>query len=364
MTVVDAVIVVSGQVAYERFCGRTLVDRHLEILRRAGIDEVRIVDAGSEGTQAASRRASALVVAAERVFDPRLYAAALDAPGAVRLVDRGTPIGLARVAAHAPARDLDIDALDPYSREVRRALRPFWMPVKDAGDRAAVRRRLIDASWKGRQDLPAALVNRPIESAVLEWLAETRVSPNQISLVVNVLAYVVVALLLTGHLLAAALGQVAVGVADGLDGRQARVQVRTSAVGRLEHLFDKLFEIAWMAALGHALSSGFADRRFAAGLAAWIAAYLLDGGAYDLFKLRRGLQLDEATPLDAAVRRVAGRRNVYAFALLIGVAAGAPRAAFWTIVVWAAVTAAAHWLRVAWLLARPVAAGRDGIVGS
>ncbi|MGE5246584.1 MAG: CDP-alcohol phosphatidyltransferase family protein [Betaproteobacteria bacterium] len=368
MSAIPAVILVSGSVAHGRFCGRTLIDRHVEILRRAGVGHVEIVHAGESETARPERLRgtprACLMITAERVFDPRLYAAALDTPGSVRLVDRGRPIGLERVASDAGARDLEIDDIDPYSRELRRSLRPFWMPVRNADDRAAVRRLLVDASWKGHQDLPAEFVNRPVEGAVLEWLAETRVSPNQISVGVNVLAYLVVALLGTGHLLAAAIGQIVVGIADGLDGRQARVQVRSSAIGRLEHLFDKVFEVAWMAALAWTLSSGFADRTFAAGLIGWIAAYLLDSGAYDLFRLRRGFQLDEATPLDAAIRRVAGRRNFYAFALLAGVLAGAPGTAFWTIVVWAAATAAVHWLRVAWLLARPVGATRDGIVGS
>jgi hypothetical protein len=63
------------------------------------------------------------------------------------------------------------------------------------------------------------------------------------------------------------------------------------------------------------------------------------------------MQLDEASPLDRAIRLVAGRRNVYSTVLLVGVLAGRAEAAYLVTVVWAVVTAVVHWVRVAVLLA-------------
>ena len=224
-------------------------------------------------------------------------------------------------------------------------MRPYWMRVATLDDRPAVTRVLVEASRKGHQDLPAMLINAPLETAALRLLANTRVTPNQITGVCNLMAYAVAALLATGHLLAGAVGAVAVGVIDGIDGRQARVQVRTTRFGRLEHLLDKVYEILWIVALAYWLSGGFADRSYVTPLVAWIAAYLLDTAAYDAVKQTTGATLDEASRLDAVIRLVAGRRNVYACMLLAGALAGQSDRAFRAIVWWAVVTAAVHGLR-------------------
>ena len=217
--------------------------------------------------------------------------------------------------------------------------------MQSADDRQAVTHTLIEASRKGHQDLPAMLVNAPLEAAALRLLANTSVTPNQLTAVCNLLAYGVAALFATGHLLLGAIGAVAVGVVDGLDGRQARIQLRTTPLGAAEHLLDKIYEVLWIAALAYAVSGGFSDHSGVRLLLVWIAAYLLDTAAYDLVKWRTGSTLDEASRLDAAVRVVAGRRNVYVFILLAGVLAGQPQAAFRGIVWWAVVTAAVHGLR-------------------
>jgi phosphatidylglycerophosphate synthase len=347
-----ALIVVRQGVAHETFCGRTLVDRHIVLMRRAGIADVRVVEGGTapaldgrDGTR------PVLIVTAERIFDPRLYTAALAGSGARLLVDRGEPIGLeVRDGVHRAAA-VEIGSLDPYSRELRRSFAPYWMRVESIAERPAAARMLVEASGKGHQDLPSALLNAPIEKAIMRRLAGTAVTPNLITLVTNIVAYGVAALLATGHLLAGALGAMAVGVLDGLDGRQARIQIRFTSFGRLEHLLDRAYEVLWIAALAYWLSGRFADRGIALALGVWIAAYLLDSAAYDTFKWRSGVNLDEATRIDAGIRLVAGRRNVYACLLLAGVVAGQPLAAFYAIVVWAAVTALVHWGRVAGLLA-------------
>jgi phosphatidylglycerophosphate synthase len=386
---VGGVVVVNSPVALERFCGRTLIDRHLEALGRAGVarltvvtvprlaDAVRasIARAGRDVPVLAGHRAASdptepppfhLVVSAESVFDPRLYAAAIAARAPVAVCDEGEPIGLVVVSTDEVQRRtaLDVGDLDVYSRELRRPLRPFWMRVKSTADRAAVRAMLVAASGKGHLEAVAHLIHRPIEAALMQRIAEWRLSPNQITLACNLVAYLATALLAMGHLLTGTLAAMAVGIIDGLDGRQARVQLRTSAFGRVEHVFDKIYEILWIVALAYALSGRFAVHAYAVGLWWWIAAYLADTGAYDLFKLRRGVQLDEASPVDASIRFVAGRRNMYTYAMLVGVVLGRPHGAFWFIVAWAVATAMVHWMRVTYLLATTAPASRRTAYGA
>lgn len=364
---VQATIISSSDVARQRFCGRTLVERHEVLLRRAGVSDVRVVEmSGADGTQTAGDRAGCtLVVTAERIFDPRLYAAIyaamLRTAGPVRVTDGGAPVGLEVVCAgddgatsrpRGDAADLDIRSLEPYSRELRRHLPPYWMAVRGPEDRAAVTRLLVEASGKGHQDLPALVINAPIEKAAMRLLANTRVTPNQITAVCNLLAYAVAALIASGHLLVGAVGAIVVGVVDGLDGRQARIQLRTTPLGQLEHLLDKIYEVLWIVALAYTVSGGFSDRSSVTLLLVWIGAYLFDTAAYDAVKWKTGGSLDEASPLDARIRLIAGRRNVYACVLLVGVLLNRPAAAFLTIVWWAVVTAVVHGGRAAAILGR------------
>jgi hypothetical protein len=78
---------------------------------------------------------------------------------------------------------------------------------------------------------------------------------------------------------------------------------------------------------------------------------LLDNLAYGAVSARTGRLLDELAPLDAAFRRVGGRRNVYVWILLIGVWLRRGSAGFLVASGWAFVTAAVHIGRAAyWLL--------------
>jgi phosphatidylglycerophosphate synthase len=353
---VHAVVIVSNPVAQEMFAGRTLVDRHLEILKRAGVTNVRIV-ADVEWTRLEQEPADGsgrqLVIRAERVFDARLYARALHQPDPVMLIDHGSPIGLEARERNRTGVPLEIDAIPPYSRELRREIRPYWLRVESVHDRPAVTRLLVEASGKGHQDLPAAFINAPIEKALMQRLANTAITPNHMTVLCNVVAYAVVLLFARGYFLSGAMAAMVVGVLDGLDGRQARVQIRTSELGRVEHLLDKIYEILWIVALGYGLSSGFTVPAFARGVLVWCAAYLVDTAAYDIVKWRKGIQLDEASPTDAFIRLLAGRRNVYICIVLLYALFGRVESAFNLVIWWALVTAATHTLRAALIVSAP-----------
>jgi phosphatidylglycerophosphate synthase len=357
-TGVAAVIVVRSTVADETFASRTLIERHRHILEESGVRRVSVTTGRGEALPPHSPLEPQLIIAAERVFDPRLYRHVLSGGVPLMLTDGGEPIGLEVVQNGLPQETQDIGSIDPYSRELRRSFRPYWMRVESIADRPTVARMLVDASGKGHQDLPAQVLNAPIEKAIARRLAETRITPNQLTLLCNVCAYGVTALFGTGHLVAGSIGAMVVGVLDGLDGRQARVQLRTSAAGRLEHLLDKVYEVAWMGALAWWFVRSTGDRRFWTALVVWVAGYILDTAAYDIFKWRRGMQLDEASPLDRGIRLVAGRRNVFSTIVLVGAVVGRAEASYLVTVVWSVVTAVVHWARVAVLLGRPPTTSR------
>ncbi|MEO5718773.1 MAG: CDP-alcohol phosphatidyltransferase family protein, partial [Chthoniobacterales bacterium] len=236
-----------------------------------------------------------------------------------------------------------------YSLELRRAVRPLWIPAPEPGQRKEAERRILDAAQKGSLDLPA-VVHGPIETFLVARLCKTSITPNQLTAFGNVVGWVTAILFATGHLVAGTLCALAVGVLDGLDGKQARVKVETSESGRLEHWFDAFYELSWAVALAyHFHASGQLP-------GAWLYLLILLGaegvdGLAKLSVIRRYHRLiDELSPLDRKIRLLGGRRNIYVWILALGLLLGAPAQAFVVIAYWEAASALVHVARAFWVI--------------
>ena len=137
---------------------------------------------------------------------------------------------------------------------MRREIRPYWFPAPAPGQSQEAERVLLDAAQKGTQDFPA-LVHAPIENFLVSQLCKTAITPNQLTVFSNIVAWGATFLFATGHLTAGTVLALSVGILDGLDGKQARLKIETSKMGKLEHWFDALFEISWWIALAYYLQS-------------------------------------------------------------------------------------------------------------
>lgn len=234
---------------------------------------------------------------------------------------------------------LDIASRAWYSGEMRRELRPYWFPSPAPGQRQMAERVLIEAAQKGAQDFPA-LVHAPIENFLVSYLCKTAVTPNQLTVFSNVVAWGATLLFATGQLAAGTALALAVGILDGLDGKQARIKVETSKAGKLEHWFDALFEISWWIAIAYYFrSSGRLPAAF--GYLALLLGAEAVAGLGKLSVIRRfGKLIDEISNFDRIVRLFGGRRNIYVWLFALGILFQAPVAAFQIMAWWAAVTAA------------------------
>jgi CDP-L-myo-inositol myo-inositolphosphotransferase len=218
--------------------------------------------------------------------------------------------------------------------------RHYWIDVDSNQDVKRAKHTLAQHTQKGRgaSDFIAHYINQPIEKWLTYHLSDTWVTPNTITVAVNILAYVVAALFLFGYLIQGALLTFVVGVMDGVDGKLARIQGRTTRLGKLEHTFDLLFEFTWLLVLGtyHSAFLGVLPVLLAASSIILIAFYRM---IYDLFSRTIGVSLDNYGRFEQGFRRVAGRRNLYNLHILVGVVLGL---SFWslvTILLHAAVTA-------------------------
>ena len=118
---------------------------------------------------------------------------------------------------------------------MRREIKPFCVDVDHEEDILRAKELLIDNACKGRNDLLATYVNKPIENFITARLASTSITPNQITILTNVVAYAATILFAKGYLLVGSLVTFIVSFMDGVDGKLSRVKMAGSNLGKMEH---------------------------------------------------------------------------------------------------------------------------------
>ncbi len=214
-----------------------------------------------------------------------------------------------------------------YDDALRRKLRPFWFAAPAESNRAAAEQLLLNATQKGALDIPA-LFHGPIERFLISKLCRTTITPNQLTIFCNIVAWAATILFATGHLATGILIALIVGVLDGLDGRLARVKIETTKRGKLEHWFDAIFEWSWWTALAYYFQT---SGRLPGAFNYWLlllAAEAIDGIAKGIVYFRTGKTIDELNTFERMVRLIGGRRNIYVWILAAGVLLRAPEKAF------------------------------------
>jgi phosphatidylglycerophosphate synthase len=234
-------------------------------------------------------------------------------------------------------KPLDISEMEDYVPKLRKNVPIYWQRIQDESDVRRAEKLLLASSEKDPSDV-MAILHRPIENWVVVHLARTPITPNQVTLFVNILAWMATYLFATGNLIYAALLTFGVGLVDGFDGKLARLKGMVSKVGSLEHAFDLLFEFSWILALGYFLtqSEGLMALLLAGGIVTIVAFYR---SIYDRYGQLASKSLDVAGRFENFFRRVAGRRNLFNIWILISVLVQAPIWALYAIFIHATVTA-------------------------
>ena len=327
---------------------------------------------------------TALVLDAHHLYDPRVLRAVIDGGSNRRIVDSAVRESCRLLVADADlltelaaswtgseslwsALDAapestcpvyDLRDVDPYIVDLRRSLPPWWLVLDSDRKVRRAEALLIDAAQKGTLDFPAEFIHPPLENLLTKWISTGPVTPNQVTTLTIVLAFLTTGLLAagqlgTGYLFAGLIIAFIVGVLDGVDGKLARVTVRCTRFGdRYEHILDVVWELTWYWALGWMLSGG-GDLAGPFVLSTVITLfYLLDKAATGMFKSRQGIELFDCEPVDRFFRRIGARRNTNVLLLLGGTAIGMLEEAFTFLAIWTVITAAFHWTRAIWLLSK------------
>jgi phosphatidylglycerophosphate synthase/choline kinase len=242
---------------------------------------------------------------------------------------------------------LDVAVIQPYVAEIRRELPALWFRIESREDVEHCKRILVRGAEKRTLDVLAWYFNRPIENWITYHIADLPITPNLMSILTYLVAFLVTFLLLSGWLLAAALLAFIVNVMDGLDGKLARVKGMATKLGQLEHSLDLLYEQSWYIALAWAVYR-LSSNPFP--LALGFAAILFDSFARHVsmqFSQVMGVSLADYAPFDRRFRRFDGRRNIYTIYILLGALFGVPYYALVAIALHAFITGLVYLVRAA-----------------
>lgn len=263
----------------------------------------------------------------------------------VNLIDG--PVSLNRVLAQQNVSCLDLSEAASYDSELRRKVKPFWRRINSAQDLKEAKKRLIRGTQKRTLDVMAWYVHRPIENRITYYLSELPLTPNQLTIFTNILAFFITFLFFKGYLLMASLLTFVVNIMDGLDGKTARAKGLFTHIGNLEHSLDTLYEQSWYVAFSWAI---FAITRSLMPLQLCLAIIIFDTFNRHCsmqFRAIMRVPLADYSPFDRAFRRFDGRRNIYTIYILVGILIGQPIYSLWAMMIHAIITSLVYFLRSA-----------------
>jgi phosphatidylglycerophosphate synthase len=310
----------------EDVAGLPIAVRAALVLQRAGATEVTLVAADAAVREALSRHAR---------------------------------LGGVQVVADAPAGDALVIAEDAVfdiawaKAALAGATGGLHRPARDAAERREARRALFAALRKPSDGVVSVYLNRPMSLSVTRLLLPTGITPNQMTVVANVIGALGVWFVFRGGW-----GNVAIGgtlvhlqsVLDGCDGEIARLKLQASTFGEW---FDNVLDDVVNSTYGLALAwvSGW----WWMGIAAFAAIWIYNAVLYhqlatvhhtgNPFAFRWWFQSKDEDlgaslggPL-AAVRSLA-RRDLFLFAFMLLCLAGVPQVA----ATWYALVAVGHFM--------------------
>jgi len=313
--------------------------------------------------------ARVLAIRGDAVYDERVVTSLLEAPGTALAAEADASPLAAHVsadqlaAAHRwleggpPPRGVHVatpaELTPAYTSRLRKTQPPFAFVLR-RGDEKRAEAVLFEAAYKGVTDL----VTRYVWPLPARWLtaalARAGVTPNAVTAASWVLVL--------GALAAFAAGAFGAGLVlawlmtflDTVDGKLARVTLRSSRVGHvLDHGLDLVHPPFWYAAWGVGLAAGgpaWIEAVTWIAVVGYVAGRLEEG----IFLARFGFEIHSWRPLDSRFRLITARRNPNLVLLSAGTLVGRPDLGLAAVAAWTLASLGVHAVRLvqAWSQAR------------
>lgn len=294
-----------------------------------------------------------LLLRADYLFEIRTLTALLERSGI--LTCAGTP-----AAAHVPMASLDealnalqagaqeapagalalerfeVQALQTFEEELRRTDPPTLAPIREE-DRTALSNQLYGSAYKGVTDLVTKFWWPKPAKRVVAWCAERRITPNMVTGFGIALMLFACWAFLSGYFIAGLVAGWIMTFLDTVDGKLARVTVKSSKVG---HVLDHGMDIVhppfwyWFWGLGLAVPPTLWGLE-ANTLYLWmLAGYVFGRIAEQAFHLLGRTAMFTWQPFDSYFRLITGRRNPNLILMTFFTLIGLPDWAFYSVVIW------------------------------
>jgi len=265
----------SSESARRQVAGVPLVKRAIIVLSRAGLAKIVVIAEAALGAELAAdpelgALSSTIVHVAGELAAARPH---LEGPFVLARADSVFDVGLAKTAAAASLGEAEVVAcgvlhvaspavLDGRSLDGATPIDIGEGLSHDASTPEALK-RAEDALFRSlgkRTDGPVSrLINRPISTFVTRRLVGTNVTPNQMTVVANVIGALGVVLVFQGTWATLALGALLVqlqSILDGCDGEIARLKFKSSKIGEwLDNVLDDQVNVGYGIALGFAATA-------------------------------------------------------------------------------------------------------------
>ena len=216
------------------------------------------------------------------------------------------------------AKMINIEGLRVYYRSLRRELELLALPIISDEDLKNAAKVLIRRTQKGLHFTSS--INKYPENAFLRLFCNIRrITPNKVTIISNITAYLVAILFILGKPIYAMIFAFLTSILDGVDGKLARVRGIGTRLGEIEHSFDMLYEqiiyVAWIyyvyttMPLLNVLFIGFL----------FLVSDTFTRHVYMQFKMSTGKNLLLMSKFDRMMAKIDGRRNVWFIYMLIGI---------------------------------------------
>lgn len=250
---------------------------------------------------------------------------------------------------------------DGYSTNLRKHETPWCMQV-DPGRVREAEWRLYGASYKGVTDFLTKYLWPKPAFYMTRLFARLGVSPNAVTALSALLVVAAFLLFREAMWFAGLAAAFAMTFLDTVDGKLARVTLRSSAFGNaFDHGIDLIHPPFWYWAWAEGLKAtglgAHQDEMLAFIIGGYVAGRLFEGW----FIARHGIEMHVWRPFDSRFRLIVARRNPNLVLLLIGTLAGRPDLGFVAVAVWTAVSLVIHPLQI---IAAERARAREGALSS
>ncbi|MHA2185222.1 MAG: CDP-alcohol phosphatidyltransferase family protein [Promethearchaeota archaeon] len=209
------------------------------------------------------------------------------------------------------------DEITTYKSDMRRNVPIYVYIFQQNNDFKSAKKLLIKNTQKGTLDFIAWYFNRYFENSFVYMLANSKITANHITIIVNICGFLVLFLFLIHYWWIGLILLILINILDGVDGKLARLRMKESKAGHMEHSFDQLYEQAIYVGIG--LGTYFIINSLHV-IIVLIIMLLMDSFNRHCsmqYKEVMGITLADSTRFDQIFRKFDGRRNIYTLHILI-----------------------------------------------